>query len=169
MRKYRTSCLKGPRSTERTHQTQRTRSAKGRHAKAPIPSRTTRGQAQRSAITTKALALAEHARAAEEEARDQARGPEGRQTLHDRCVGAREAANQLLAAVVSQDPGFFELARDRLGQWRQATEDGPSNGGAQPTVCTERPGWTAVRGKGPGQPQLTSIWNGRTETRSGAR
>ena len=90
----------------------------------PPPSRTTRGQAQRSAKPMRALASAERSRAAKEEARDQARGPEGRQTLHDRCVEAHKAATQLLAALASQDPGFFELARDGLGQWRQATEDG---------------------------------------------
>ncbi len=113
----------------------------GTQLTALVPSRTTRGQAQRLATATQALAVANLARAAEEEARDQARGPEGRQTLHDRCVEAREAANQLHDRKVART----ELARDRLGQWQQATEDGASNGGAQPTVCTERPGWTAVR------------------------
>ena len=65
----------------------------------------------------RAIAVAERSRAADEEASEQARGPEGRQTLHDRCVEAREAADQLLTAISSQDPGFFELARDELVLW----------------------------------------------------
>ena len=81
------------------------------------------------------IAAAERARAADEEASEQARGPEGRQTLHDRCVEAREAANQRLTAISSQDPGVIELARDELGQWRHVTGDRPIVHG--PHVCSE--------------------------------
>jgi hypothetical protein len=107
----------------RTHLAQQNRATKGRRAGALVPSRSTRGQTQRTAMATQAMAVADQAREDEEEALEQARGPEGRQTLHDRCVEAREMANQLLAAVATQNPGFFELVRDRLGQWRQATEE----------------------------------------------
>ncbi len=91
MSKQRTSCLKGKRSTDHTKRnapgmrkagTQRLRYQAEPHADK---------HNARSAIATQALVLAEHARVAEEEARDQARGPEDRQTLHDRCVEAREA------------------------------------------------------------------------------
>jgi hypothetical protein len=80
---------------------------------------------------------------------------------------AREAANQLLAAVHSQNPGFFELARDRLRLWLQATEDGPSNGGTQSTVGAERPGWTTVRdlweGAGSAAADLYMEWPDRNQ------
>ena len=67
----------------------------------------------------------------------------------------------------SQNPGFFELVRDRLGQWRQATEEAASNSGTQPTVCTERPGWTAVRdlweGAGSAAADLYMEWPDRNQ------
>ena len=122
-----TSQLSQGAAQHRSHQTKRIRLAKGRAGMEPGLSRTTRGQAQRSATSLRAIAVAELARAADEEASEQARGPEGRQTLHDRCVEAREAADQLLTAISSQDPGFFELARDELGLWRHVTEDRPAN------------------------------------------
>ncbi len=67
--------------------------------------------------------------------------------------------------MVSQDPGFFELVRDRLGQWRQ--EEAESNGGTQLTVCTERPGWTEVRdlweGAGSAAADLYMEWPDRNQ------
>ncbi len=80
---------------------------------------------------------------------------------------AREAATQLLAAVVSQNPSFFELTRDRLGRWQQATEDAASNGGTQPTGYTERPGWSVVRdlweGAGSAAADLYMEWPDRNQ------
>ena len=82
-----------------------------------MASRTTRGQAQRTATKASARAIAERIREEEEEARGQAQGPDGRQTLHDRFVEASEASTQLLAAVAQLDPGFFEQVRDNQGRW----------------------------------------------------
>jgi hypothetical protein len=66
----------------RTHPAQHNRATKGRRATSLIPSRTTRGQAQRTATATQALAAAEHAREVEpSETRREARKAAKRYTI----------------------------------------------------------------------------------------